>query len=1051
MERKASTSFLKKRSKRLLFSLPVPRSRPWPENDVQPGKKNLLLLFFRKEVLACLLLSCCQRPPESAFVGNRNTATVALGTNSAGESCTQSGGAGARETEILCGSWDQPAALVTQGDAAAPADLTALATTSAWRAALDRSVACAGAPRSTAVLGQPALLLDCTRRIGGWPQVVLVTVIGGRAYFASGASSSLPVMERSIGVVSGLLQGQMVAQHQISVALAAQRLAASALSASDLGRAETSLGTAASANRAGDYADAERAYASVAALQKRVLGAKSPALARTLAGEAVQASDLGRYNDAEKLLKQAEALARSPNQTDENALALVWHDRGLHLLNEHKYAAALEQLKRSEAAYRANLHGAPLIPPVESFTRTGLHGMALRDLFADPAQTAAIVGVVENERDAAVALRRLDRLAESEQAAQLASRVAQANDLDAPDMQARLLRTRAFVAEARGLNASALTDLVSSSKDFGVAFPDSPAYGQTTLLVAARQAASGDERVALATCRTAIAALRSAKLGIDPALLLPCLRLLNATATDTTAEAVHEEMFEAAELAQGSVTSQQIAEASARLSENARDPKVAALIKERADLKAHLSDLLTQQQEEQPDAAPGLAREGSPSKPGSGLDGEIARTQLELAEKNSALQAASPNFGSLVQEVVTTHDLMAALRPGEVFCSIMLAPDAGWSFMVGGGKVSVAQIAGGSARVAGLVQRVRASLDTETMPPPPFDIAAAQDLYTLLLGGFAPQLQAASAITVAPTGPLLSLPFGLLLTGPATQDTLATAPWLVRHLVVAHVPAPANLVSLRKLSTTARAETPWFGFGEFRPVTHAQAVAAFPPASCGDSADLLAALPPLPGAQVELETVRKLTHADVSDQLLGPAFTAQAVLRAPLKRARILHFATHALLSTDLKCQTEPALVTSAPAGAASAEQALLTASQVTQLDLDAETVILSACNTGGPAGDGAGESLSGLARSFFYAGARSMLVTHWAVNDQVTAYLVALAVAEAQHDPGLGIAGGLAAAQRKMLADATGALAAEAHPFYWAPLAVIGDGRASLGEPPPV
>ncbi len=1008
-----------------------------------------MLLFFRKEVLACLLLAACQRPPETAFVGSRTT-TVALGTNAAGEACTQSGGAGAREIDILCGSWDQPAAIVTQGDAAAPSDLAALATTSAWRAGLDRSVACTGAPHYTDVLGQPALLLDCTRRIGGWPQVALVTVIGGRAYLASGVASSLPAMERSIGVVSGRLQGQAVAQYQVSAALAAQRLAASALSASDLGRAETSLGTAASANRAGDYADAERAYASVAALQKRVLGAGNPALARTLAGEAVQASDLGRFNDAERLLKQAEVLARSASQSDENALALVWHDRGLQLLNEHKFADALVELKRSEAAYRANLHGAPLVPPVESFTRTGLHGMALRDLFADPAQTAAIVGVVENERDAAVALRRLDRLPESERAAQFASRIAQANDLDAPDMQARLLRTSAFVAEARGLHASALTDLASSSKDFGVAFPGSPAYGQTTLLLAARQAESGDAAAALATCRMAIAALRSAKLGIDPALLLPCLRLLNATVTATNEEAVHEEMFEAAELAQGSVTSQQIAEASARLSENARDPKVAALIKERADLKAHLSDLLTQQQEEAPVSAPGITHEGAPAKPDSGLDGEIARTQRALADKNSALQAAAPNFGSLVQEVVTTHDLMAALRPGEVFCSIMLAPDAGWSFLVGGGRVSVAQIAGGSARVAGLVQRVRASLDTETMPPPPFDIAAAQELYTLLLGGFTPQVQAASALTVAPTGPLLSLPFGLLLAGPTTQETMATAPWLVRHLVVAHVPAPANLVSLRKLAATAHADTPWFGFGDFRPVTHAQAVAAFPPASCGDSADLLAALPPLPGAQVELETVRRLTHADASDQLLGPAFTAQAVLRAPLKHARILHFATHALLSTDLKCQTEPALVTSAPAGAPSAESALLTASQVTQLDLDAQTVILSACNTGGAAGGGAGESLSGLARSFFYAGARSMLVTHWAVNDRVTAYLVALAVAEAQHDPGLGIAGGLAAAQRKMLADAHGDLAAEAHPFYWAPLAVIGDGRASLGDQPP-
>ena len=127
-----------------------------------------------------------------------------------------------------------------------------------------------------------------------------------------------------------------------------------------------------------------------------------------------------------------------------------------------------------------------------------------------------------------------------------------------------------------------------------------------------------------------------------------------------------------------------------------------------------------------------------------------------------------------------------------------------------------------------------------------------------------------------------------------------------------------------------------------------------------------------------------------SDELLGPAFTAQAVLTTQLKDYRILQFSTHALLPSELRCQSEPAIVTSAPAGAPDASGALLTASQVVGLDLDADLVILSACNSGGPGGTTAGESLSGLARAFFYAGARSLMVTHWSVNDQVAAFLVA-------------------------------------------------------------
>jgi CHAT domain-containing protein len=991
------------------------------------------------------LLADCQTPPPSAYVGTHDTSAVSLGTNAVGETCTQDAGPGAREAAIYCGTWDQPAAHTVRGAAATPGSLAELATDSPWRVGLDRRVNCTAPPVPTEVLGQPALLLRCARRIGGWPHMALVSIVGGRAWYADGVAPALPAMQRSIGVLSGQLSGSAVAALQISPALAAQRLASSDFSAGDMGQYETWMRTATMANRAGSYAAAEAAYRSVAALQRKVLGPNTPALSRTLASEAVQASNLGRYAEADALLDQAEHLARAPGQSDDNAAALVWHYRGLNLLNQGKPEAALAMLRRAEAAYTANLKGAPLIPVAAAATgrrSSAASAIATQDLLDNAAAIAAITGVIETKRAEAVALERLNRLGESQAAAESARQVAVANGLDAPSTMARLLRTSAFVAEANGDRSTALTRLESSDRDFAAALPGSVAYAKTTLLLAARQAKAGNATAALQTCRDGIAALRTAGLGSEPALLQPCLALMDAAADGPEGDAVRVDMFEAAELAQGSVTSAQIAEASARLSENARDPRVAALIRARADLTAELSDLVSQRQ----DLPAGQAGTGAGAAPqDSGLDARIAKARADLADKNSALQAASPQYGSLVQLSVSARQVLAALHPHEAFCSIMLGPDAGWSFLLRDGHVYVARIQGGAARMAALVSRVRASLDTETMPPPPFDIAAAAELYQAIFGAFANQMRGATALTVAPTGPLLSIPFGLLLTGPASPDALAAAPWLVRQVVVSHVPAPANFVSLRKLEGTSRATSPWFGFGDFRPVTLAQAEASFPPASCGDSARLLVGLPKLPGAELELETVRRLSHAPASDQLLGPAFTADAVLHANLKNARILYFATHALLATDLKCQTEPALVTSAPPRAKTAVGALLTASQVTRLDLDADAVILSACNTGGAAGGEAGESLSGLARSFFYAGARSLLVTHWAVNDRVTAYLVAVTVAKAQGDPSLGMAGGLALAQRSMLADAKGDLAGQAHPFYWAPLALIGDGQARL------
>jgi CHAT domain-containing protein len=265
-------------------------------------------------------------------------------------------------------------------------------------------------------------------------------------------------------------------------------------------------------------------------------------------------------------------------------------------------------------------------------------------------------------------------------------------------------------------------------------------------------------------------------------------------------------------------------------------------------------------------------------------------------------------------------------------------------------------------------------------------------------------------------------------------------------MTIAHVPSPANFLALRKAGTS-RAPRPWFGFGGFHPVSLAQAQATFPGAACADSARLFASLPTLPFAKRELDAARALLGGASSDELLDAAFTAEAVRHAALKNYRILHFATHALLPAELRCQNEPAIVTSAPPHARDASDALLTAGEVTGLDLDANAVILSACNTGGPGSSTGGESLSGLARAFFFAGARSLLVTHWSINDQTSAFLVAdtLRRLAAGQDGGLG--GALQAAQLGIISRAGKDLPANlAHPFYWASFALIGEGRSGAG-----
>jgi len=362
-------------------------------------------------------------------------------------------------------------------------------------------------------------------------------------------------------------------------------------------------------------------------------------------------------------------------------------------------------------------------------------------------------------------------------------------------------------------------------------------------------------------------------------------------------------------------------------------------------------------------------------------------------------------------------------------------------FVLRGNGITVGKMPIGINEVDKLVRAVRASIIlTDHLPT--FDVADARKLYDVTLGTVTASLEGIDHLVVAPPGPLLALPFEVLLTGPADPARLAAAPWLASRFTLAHVPSPANFTGLRKIAGDTRATQPWFGFGDFVPVTVKQASGTFSGTACAESAGLLASLPQLPFARRELDAARTILGAGPQDQLLGAGFTVPAVEKAHLKAFRVLHFAAHALLPSELHCQSEPAIVTSDPAGATDVSGALLTSSDVAQLDLDAELVILSACNSGGAGGSTAGESLSGLARAFFFAGARSLMVTHWSVNDQVAAFLVAGVLQRMHADPSLGVAGALRATQLSMLQQAGQGLPPEiAAPFFWAGFAVIGDG----------
>jgi len=208
--------------------------------------------------------------------------------------------------------------------------------------------------------------------------------------------------------------------------------------------------------------------------------------------------------------------------------------------------------------------------------------------------------------------------------------------------------------------------------------------------------------------------------------------------------------------------------------------------------------------------------------------------------------------------------------------------------------------------------------------------------------------------------------------------------------------------------------------------------------------DFLRAQLPLPETRDELCAVARDLGADPGEMRLGARATEREVkalsASGALAQYRIVHFATRGVLAGQLDPKAEPGLILTPPETASEEDDGYLTASEIAALKLDADWVILSACNTAAGGATGA-EALSGLARAFFYAQARALLVSHWEVDSAATVKLITGAVSEIARDKRVGRAEAL---RRAMLALIDNGKPEEAHPAYWAPFVLVGEGAAA-------
>lgn len=537
------------------------------------------------------------------------------------------------------------------------------------------------------------------------------------------------------------------------------------------------------------------------------------------------------------------------------------------------------------------------------------------------------------------------------------------------------------------------------------------------------------------------------------ALLLACTAPARPqTPPPSEAETMRDAAFQGAQWIMFTSTAQAVAGVGARLA--AGDDDRGALIRSRqqaADTRAAARDALRQ-----------ALRDGAdPAASEAAL--RLAEADLARIEADLALRfPAYAEFG--LPRPLSLAEVQAALQPDEALLLIVTGPSASYVWAVTPDRADWTRSDLGSEALAAAVADLRDDLDPTALVRaavslaqpdpdprgPSFDRALAHQLWQTLIAPVAPVLDGAARVLVVTEGPMSGLPLALLVTAPpdgADDDPAAwaTTPWLIRRHALVTLPAVSSLKSLRQGSPAPRTENQRFiGVGAplllgptgGNAVTVAQSAAGIS-GHMGDP-EVLRRLPALPGTARELARIAALFAPADRIVLTGADATETGLAALPLHSATVLHFATHGLVTGELPGLTEPALVLTPPQVASATDDGLLSASDAARLNLQAKWVILSACNTA--AGDATGGgSLSGLARAFFVAGARSLMVSHWPVQDDAAARLVSQTVAQVRDDPGLPRAEALRRAMITMI-DGGGPMA---HPTAWAPFVLVGEGGA--------
>lgn len=807
-------------------------------------------------------------------------------------------------------------------------------------------------------------------------------------------------------------------------------------------------------NNGGRYAESAEFFESLATRDRQGEGM---GLSEALANQGLQQSNMANFSAADRLFA---ASAKAIRRGDGVSQRVLRNYRAIDQLNQRAPERALAQLATPVEPVSAAFDHEKLamgiinMPLAEQINRenTSLKRLGGIDPGLSPAEKAEVLDA-QAQSLAATAARMQGKLAEAE--AQFRSAAKRLDSVrDGRVASASWLRSQidielALLSEVQGRKAEANGDFDRAIATMATAFPQSPAL----LVAQARKAAflsrSGDAAGARALyTRVVDDSVQVPDSGSTlRELLSPYFGLLSAEGGTESAKA----MFAAAQVLQRPGVAQTQAVLARELSEG--NDEASAMFRlsvsrsrdiVRTDAEVARLSALTEP----------TAHDGVLLKNAQDTLAALQRDQTELVSK----LAAYPRYNVLAPQRVALAELQQTLRAGEAYYKLMAVGDELYGLFATPEGAQTFRIDMTRDQLARQVQLIRDSIvkiENGRTINFPFDLEKSRALYLKLFGAVDAAMPKVSHLIFEPDAAMLQLPPSVLVTedaGIAAYNKRTEAAdgdpfdftgiaWLGRGREMSIAVSPRGFLDLRKLAAS-RAPRPYLGLGQnavpkLRPIT----------AAVADECDWPLATWQNPISSDELVFAQK-RMGGASTVRTGKAFSDSELLSdKALDQYRVLHFATHGLVTAPrADCPARPALVTSF---GDQGSDGLLSFREIFDLKLDADLVILSACDTAGMATIGASReagvttggnyALDGLVRAFVGAGARSVIASHWPVPDDFDA-TKRLIGGMIDNTPGKPLAAALMDAERKLMDDAN-----TSHPFYWAAFIILGDGAKPL------